>query len=128
LKIKNYKELDIWKRSVEIAIEIYNTSKIFPREELYGLTSQIRRASVSIPSNVAEGFHRYSKKEFINFLVISRGSIAEDQSHLFVALDLDYISKEQFNDIYSKSVDIFKQINSFIQYLRTCKDYNSKST
>ena len=91
--------------------------------ENYGLKNQITRASVSIMSNIAEGFHRYSKKEFINFLVITRSSIAEVQSHLFVALDLKYINEEQFNEIYSKSVDIFKQINSFIRYLRTCKEY-----
>jgi four helix bundle protein len=122
-KINSFYNLDVWKDARSFTREIYQITNNFPNMENYGLKNQITRAAVSIMSNIAEGFHRYSKKEFINFLVISRGSIAEVQSHLFVAFDLKYITKEQFNDIYSKSVDIFKQINAFIRYLRTCKEY-----
>ena len=122
-KINSFSELTVWKKSRSFTKSIYKNTNEFPSLEEYGLKSQITRAAVSIMSNIAEGFHRYSKKEFINFLVISRASIAEVQSHLFVAFDLKYITKEQFNDVYSKSVDIFKQINAFIRYLRTCKEY-----
>jgi four helix bundle protein len=122
--INSFYNLDVWQNARSFTREIYQLTNNFPNRENYGLKNQITRAAVSIMSNIAEGFHRYSKKEFIKFLIISRGSIAEVESHLFVALDLKYITKEQFNDIYSKSVDIFKQINSFIRYLRKCKEYN----
>ncbi|MDD3032206.1 MAG: four helix bundle protein [Candidatus Caldatribacteriota bacterium] len=125
-KINSFSELTVWKKSRSFTKSIYKNTNEFPSLEEYGLKSQITRAAVSIMSNIAEGFHRYSKKEFINFLVISRASIAEVQSHLFVAFDLKYITKEQFNELYSQSEDIFKQINALIKYLRTCKDYNVK--
>ena len=125
-KINSFSELNVWKKSRSFTKSIYKNTNEFPSLEEYGLKSQITRAAVSIMSNIAEGFHRYSKKEFINFLVISRASIAEVQSHLFVAFDLKYITKEQFNELYSQSEDIFKQINALIKYLRTCKDYNVK--
>ena len=124
--INSFYNLNVWQNARSFTKEIYQITNNFPYMENYGLKNQITRASVSIMSNIAEGFHRYSKKEFINFLVITRSSIAEVQSHLFVALDLKYINEEQFNEIYSKSVDIFKQINALIKYLRTCKDYNIK--
>jgi len=124
--INSFYNLNVWQNARSFTKEIYQITNNFPNMENYGLKNQITRASVSIMSNIAEGFHRYSKKEFINFLVITRSSIAEVQSHLFVALDLKYINEEQFNEIYSKSVDIFKQINALIKYLRTCKDYNIK--
>lgn len=89
---------------------------------MYGLKSQITRAAVSVMSNIAEGFHRYSKREFINFLIITRSSLAEVQSHLYIALDLGYINKDEFSDLYSESISLFKQINGLIKYLRTCKD------
>jgi four helix bundle protein len=115
LKIKNYQELNIWKRSVEMAIEIYNTSKNFPKEELYGLTSQIRRASVSIPSNIAEGFNRYHNKEFRQFLYISLGSCAEVETQLFIAQRLNYVDQEKASKLIKELGEIGKMINSLIK-------------
>jgi four helix bundle protein len=115
LKIKNYQELNIWKRSVEIAIEIYNTSKNFPKEELYGLTSQIRRASVSIPSNIAEGFTRYHNKEFRQFLYVSLGSCAEVETQLFIAQRLNYIDQEKASKLVKELGEIGKMINNLIK-------------
>lgn len=89
--VKSFEELTIWQEARELTNRIYILSKRFPKEELYGLTSQIRRASVSIMSNVAEGFNRRSTKEFINFLIISRASISEVQNDLYISLDLNYI-------------------------------------
>ena len=122
-KINSFYDLDIWKKSRNFTKQIYQTTSSFPKSEDYGLKSQITRAAVSIMSNIAEGFHRYSKKEFINFLIISRGSLAEVQSHLFVALDLKYIKEQPFKELYAESTDIFKKINALIRYLRTCQDY-----
>ena len=98
----------------------------FPAKENYGLTSQITRAVVSIMSNIAEGFGRESNKEFIRFLTISRGSNAEVQSDLFIALDLNYIKQEEFQSTYSMAEKLGKQINGLIKYLRANTKINSR--
>jgi len=116
--IKNFEELIIWQEARKINIKVYSLTKKFPRAELFGLTSQIRRASVSIMSNIAEGFNRRSKKEFISYLIISRGSLFEVQSDLYTALDLNYISKEEFEELYGHSEKIAMSINKLIKYLR----------
>ncbi len=124
--IKSFEELKVWKDSRKIVTDIYHAVDYFPKTESYGLTSQITRASVSIMSNIAEGFARDSNKEFIRFLIISRGSIAEVQSDLFVALDLDFITKDKFTKIYEQLNNLGKQINGLIKYLRL--HYNIKSS
>ncbi len=117
--VKSFEELTIWQEARELTNKIYILSKRFPKEELYGLTSQIRRASVSIMSNIAEGFNRRSTKEFINFLIISRASISEVQNDLYISLDLNYINKEDFETIYNHAQKISMSINKLITYLRS---------
>lgn len=117
--VKSFEELTIWQEARELTNKIYILSKRFPKEELYGLTSQIRRASVSIMSNIAEGFNRRSTKEFINFLIISRASISEVQNDLYISLDLNYINKEEFETIYNHAQKISMSINKLITYLRS---------
>ncbi len=117
--VKSFEELTIWQEARELTNRIYILSKKFPKEELYGLTSQIRRASVSIMSNIAEGFNRRSTKEFINFLIISRASISEVQNDLYISLDLNYINKENFETIYNHAQKISMSINKLITYLRS---------
>jgi four helix bundle protein len=117
--VKSFEELTIWQETRELTNRIYILSKRFPKEELYGLTSQIRRASVSIMSNIAEGFNRRSTKEFINFLIISRASISEVQNDLYISLDLNYINKEDFETIYNHAQKISMSINKLITYLRS---------
>lgn len=117
--VKSFEELTIWQEARELTNRIYFLTKRFPREELFGLTSQIRRASVSIMSNIAEGFNRRSKKEFINFLIISRASVFEVQNDLYIALDLNYISKEKFEIYYKYTEKIAMSINKLIKYLRS---------
>ncbi|PWI46227.1 four helix bundle protein [Candidatus Heimdallarchaeota archaeon B3_Heim] len=117
--VKSFEELTIWQEARELTNRIYILSKRFPKEELYGLTSQIRRASVSIMSNIAEGFNRRSTKEFINFLIISRASISEVQNDLYISLDLNYINKEEFETIYNHAQKISMSINKLITYLRS---------
>ena len=119
--IKSFEELKVWKDSRQIVKEIYCTVENFPKRENYGLISQITRASVSIMSNIAEGFARDSNKKFIRFLIISRGSIAEVQSDLFIALDLGFITQDRFADIYEQLDNLGKQINGLIKYLRNHK-------
>jgi four helix bundle protein len=117
--VKSFEELTIWQEARELTNKIYILSKRFPKEELYGLTSQIRRASVSIMSNIAEGFNRRSTKEFINFLIISRASVSEVQNDLYISLDLNYINKEDFETIYNHAQKISMSINKLITYLRS---------
>jgi len=125
--IKSFEELPVWKDARKFANKIYNLTKKFPKEENYGLTSQITRATVSIGSNIAEGFDRYSKKDFIRFLIIARGSISEIQNNLYIALDLKYINQNDFQETYALSKDLGKQINGFIKYLRSYDKNNSKA-
>ncbi len=125
--IKSFEELLVWKDARKFANKIYNLTKKFPKEENYGLTSQITRATVSIGSNIAEGFDRYSKKDFIRFLIIARGSISEIQNNLYIAIDLKYINQNDFQETYALSKDLGKQINGFIKYLRSYDKQNSKT-
>lgn len=87
----SHKKLDAWKLSMDLVVEIYNITKLFPKEELYGLTNQIRRSAVSIPSNIAEGCARKNNKETIQFLYISIGSISEVETQLLIAKKLNYV-------------------------------------
>jgi four helix bundle protein len=125
--IKSFEELPVWKDARKFANKIYNLTKKFPKEENYGLSSQITRATVSIGSNIAEGFDRYSKKDFIKFLIIARGSISEIQNDLYIALDLKYINQKDFQENYSLAKDLGKQINGFIKYLKLYDKQNSKA-
>jgi four helix bundle protein len=109
--MNNYKELKIWQKSVELAVRIYEITKEFPKEELYGLTSEIRRCAISIPSNIAEGAGRNSKKEFNNFLGISNGSSCELETHMIIAqkakiIDLSLLKSVQENRRSSKDESI----------------------
>ena len=124
--IKSFEELPVWKDARKYANKIYNLTKKFPKEENYGLTSQITRATVSIGSNIAEGFDRYSKKDFIKYLIIAKGSISEIQNDLYIALDLKYINQNDFQETYALTKELGKQINGFIKYLRSYDKNNSK--
>ncbi|MEA2022265.1 MAG: four helix bundle protein [Candidatus Caldatribacteriota bacterium] len=125
--IKSFEELQVWEDARKFANKIYNLTERFPNKENFGLTSQITRAAVSVGSNIAEGFDRFSKKDFVKFLIIARGSISEVQNDLYIALDLKYINKTDFMEIYALAKDLGKQINGFIKYLRSYDKKNSKS-
>jgi four helix bundle protein len=92
-KIKNFRGLDVWQLGMEIVVDVYKCTKGFPKEEMYGLISQMRRAALSIPSNVAEGFNRYHNKEYRQFLYIALGSCAELETQIEVSLFLTYITE-----------------------------------
>lgn len=115
---KEYTDLEVWKETRKLANHIYELTKFFPKEEQFGLTNQIRRAAVSIPSNIAEGCGRQTAKDTIHFLHISRGSLYEVETQCFVAMDQNYITKESFENIFS-SIQICKRLlNGFINYYR----------
>ncbi|MFC1668279.1 four helix bundle protein [Chlamydiota bacterium] len=116
-KIRNFRDLDVWKLGKEIAIEIYNETKKFPKEEIYGLTTQMRRAAVSIPSNIAEGFNRIYVKEYRHFLCIALGSCGELETQVEIAFDLHYLNKENMENILEKINYETRMIRNLIKKL-----------
>ena len=93
MKIKNFRDLDVWKLGKKIVLEVYRATKEFPKEELYGLVGQMRRAALSIPSNVAEGFNRVHNREYRQFLFVALGSCAELETEVEVASELGYLTQ-----------------------------------
>ena len=92
--VRTHKDLDVWKKAMDLAAQVYSLTTRFPKEELYGLTSQIRRSAVSIPSNIAEGPARHSRKEFIQSLHIASGSVAELETQLLLAIRMGFIPSD----------------------------------
>lgn len=107
-KMKTHHDLEVWKKSIDLVTEIYKTTESFPKTEQYGLTNQIRRCAVSIPSNIAEGAARTSIKEFSHFLSIALGSIAELETQLIVSNNLEYLQKSDFDSIIENLIIIRK--------------------
>ena len=116
-KIQNFKELRIWQEGIKVVKDIYLLTKSFPKDEIYGLTSQMRRCAVSIPSNIAEGFRRYHNKEYKQFLYITLGSCAELETQTVIAAELDYINKTKKEDIIERIQYICKMVFRLIQKL-----------
>jgi four helix bundle protein len=112
------KRLEVWKKAIELTVDVYKHSEKFPKTEIYGLTSQIRRAAVSIPSNVAEGAARQTRKEFINYLHIAQGSLSELDTQLVIANKLEYIPDIAYKDIEKKTETISKMITGLIKSLK----------
>lgn len=120
--IKSYKDLLIWQKGIDIVTDLYQLVKNFPKEELYALSSQLKRAAVSIPSNIAEGYGRNSTQSYIHFVSISRGSLFELETQLLVAQKLKFFKNEiLFSNIMNQITEETKMINSFITKLESSK-------
>jgi four helix bundle protein len=117
-KIRTFTDLITWKESYAFVLMIYDITKQFPRDEQFGLTSQIRRAAVSITSNIAEGFSRASQKEKLQFYSIAHGSLSEVQSQLLIARDVHYIDENKCNDLFMQSEWISKLIHGLAKKIR----------
>jgi four helix bundle protein len=117
MDIKNYRDLKIWQKSMQLVDEIYKVTKNFPKDEVYGIISQIKRASHSIPANIAEGSKRNSSKEFVNFLSIARGSLAEVETFLEIAFMQNFIKIEKRDELLSLCVEIEKMTGKLIAVL-----------
>ena len=115
--MKTHRDLDVWKKSVNFVVSIYRITSKFPKEEIYGITSQIRRASVSIPSNIAEGAGRKSDKEFLQFLSIALGSIAEIDTQLIISKELKFMSELDYNNLLNDLIEIRKMILGLRKYI-----------
>ncbi len=108
--MKSHKDLDVWNKAISFVSDIYKITESFPNSELFGLTNQLRRAAVSIPSNIAEGAARTSQKEFNQFLSVALGSSAEVETQLLIALNLQFISKDEYKELTVKIDDIRKML------------------
>jgi len=118
-KITNFTQLNAWKEGHKLVLLIYEITNKFPKEELFGLTSQIRRCAVSITSNIAEGFSRQSYKEKLQFYSMALGSLTELQNQLYIAKDVLYITDEVFQTILSQSITVHKILNGLIKSSKT---------
>ena len=116
--MKTHKDLDVWKASIEMVTKIYQATRNFPKEEIYGLTNQMRRAAVSVPSNIAEGAGRNSSKEFLQFLYFATGSLSELETQLIIAYNLGYINDEQKQDMDILINTIFKMLSGLMQSVK----------
>jgi four helix bundle protein len=116
--MSTFRNLLVWQKSVELVTKMYSSTQKFPKEELFGLSSQIRRSAVSIPSNIAEGYGRDSNKEYLRFLNISIGSLFELQTQIEIAKNIMYLNEKDFNDLYEKSRELERMLVSFIRKIK----------
>ena len=121
-KLESYRDLEVWKQTKELVRLIYQVTKAFPKEEQFGLTNQLRRASVSIPSNIAEGCGRNHSKELIQFFFISRGSLYEVETQTIISFELGYSTKDQQNTILDNIRSCKRLLNGFISYFQNKGD------
>jgi four helix bundle protein len=114
-----FKDLRVWQQAMKLAVQVYHATQRFPRSELYGLTSQIRRAVVSVPSNIAEGKGHHSDRAFVNFLFHARGSLLELQTQLMLAAELGYMEDNELNPLLQSANELARSLNGLINSLRS---------
>jgi four helix bundle protein len=114
---RGFRTLKAWQKGYELTREVYRLTKKFPKEELYGLTSQLQRAAVSIPANIAEGYERNHRKEYLQFLYIAKGSLGEVETYLLLSKDLVYISGGEFSSINEMREDASRLVKGLIKSL-----------
>ena len=116
--MKTYRDLIVWQKAIDLVCLTYKLTSVFPPEEIYSLTSQVKRSSISIPSNIAEGYGRNSKNDYIRFLQIASGSLYEFQTQLEIAKRLSFCSIEGFDNVNNLSLEIEKMLASLIRKLK----------
>ena len=116
-RVKSYRDLVVWQKAMDMAVAVYRVSDMFPDRERFGLTIQVRKSGVSVPSNIAEGQARASTREFLHHLSIARGSLAETETHLLVALRVEYITKAHLREAWDLIQDVGKLLNRLMQSL-----------
>jgi four helix bundle protein len=115
--IRSYRELEVWQKAMDLVVECYRISERFPKTELYGLTSQLQRAAVSVPANIAEGQGRSHTKEFLNHLSIAYGSLMEVETHLQIAARLNYLDLPSLELLLEKGAVVGRMLNGLMQAL-----------
>ena len=117
MSIRSYRELEVWQKAMDLVIGCYDAGKRFPQTERYGLTSQLQRAAVSVPANIAEGQGRNHTREFINHLSIAYGSLMEVETHLQIACRLHYIESDSLESLLEKCAVVGRMLNGLMQSL-----------
>ncbi len=125
-KIQSYRDLLVWQKAIGFVKDVYIVTTKFPRDELYGLTSQIKRSVVSVAANIAEGHGRSTTGDYIRFLNIAYGSLAETETHLVLANELGMLDKEKLNFLIEKSAEIGRMLNGLINALEKKKNPKSR--
>jgi four helix bundle protein len=115
---EGFRELITWEKAYKLALELYAVTRKFPKEEQYCLTSQIRRAAISVPANIAEGYERHYRKEYVQFLMVAKGSLGELEVHLLLSKDLGYVSLDEYSNIDKSRVEVVKILRGLIKSLR----------
>ena len=113
----SYQDLEAWKKSMDLVVEVYRLSKLLPRDEQFGLINQMRRSVVSVPANIAEGQGRLHKADFLRFLSIARGSLTESETHVLVALRLEYLHQGQIDTVLTLFQEVGRLLNGLIRSL-----------
>jgi four helix bundle protein len=116
--MKTFRDLLIWQKAMILVTNCYSATSSFPKDEQFGLTSQIRRSCISIPSNISEGFGRGTNKDYYRFLTISLGSLFEFQTQIEIAYNLNYITENQFNKLYEDSRELERMLSSFMNKVK----------
>jgi four helix bundle protein len=119
MSIRTYRDLDVWQKSMDLVVEIYRLTRLLPPEEQFGLASQMQRAAVSIPANIAEGHGQLHKLVFVRHLSAARGSLTELETHLQIAVRLDYLNRDQARPAWVLLQDVGRLLNGLIRALRT---------
>ena len=117
MQLKNYKELIVWQKAYQLCLEIYKITKRFPKSEVFGLSYDLKRTVISIPSNIAEGYGRQTTKEYIRFLYIAYGSYCELETKILLIGDLDYINKEEKQRLLSLGQEVERMLKALINSL-----------
>jgi four helix bundle protein len=117
--LKSYRDLLVWQKGIDLVVVAYKATATFPTSELYGLTSQIRRAATSIPANIAEGYGRGSRKEYLQFLQIAQGSLKELETHFIVSERLVYLTTAQTEGLLTQTDELGRMLGSLIRKLKT---------
>ena len=117
MTLKTYRDLTVWQKAMDLVVAVYELSRRLPAEERFGLMSQMQRASVSVPANIAEGYGRIHRGEYVHHLSIARGSLAELETHVAIAVRLEYVAREDAVEVWNLAQEVGKMLSSLIQSL-----------
>lgn len=115
---EGFRDLIVWQKAYNFALGVYKATRGFPKTEIYGITNQIQRAAISIPANIAEGYERQHRKEYIQFLMIAKGSLGEVETYLMLARDLGYLKDTQYNELDEQRQEVGKLLRGLINALK----------
>lgn len=120
--LKSYRDLEVWQRGIDLVAAIYRLTEAFPKEERYGLTSQLRRAAVSVPANIAEGYARPHRGDYLHHLSVARGSLAELETHLVISVRLEIVQRESIAEVWNLSQEVGKMLTKLVRSLERDKE------